>query len=470
MDKRFRLLEKCLWLFLCYSQSSFLCLADSLYLEFSGTPSDGQVLAFNSSTGRWEPDTVSGGGGSHGDGANCSAGQYPLGVDANGAVQNCTTDAVNDSVDSSELDNLCATNGKLLQRAAGAWACADPTVDTNANTICSGTATYLDGEGNCDDISAIYAAISHSHSIANVTSLQASLDAKAPLASPTFTGTVILPASQVVNGVTLSTAQGTSNFLRGDGTYATPSGGGSDHGALTGLADDDHSQYHNDARGDARYYLQGQVDSWFAAKATQTEVETARGDAPTLTARISTISNFASPNAGGVVAGRFYDNSFQGTASSTLAGAANRMDLAPFYTSVPLAIDQIGVAVSTAVAASNVKVVIYSTGSDGWPEDLLYETANLSCATTGYKSESLTFSFNSGTMYWVGVRHSSTATLRTINVSSAVNLGLTGSTATTYANVLRSTVTFANAAPDPYTFAASQLTAATPPSIRFRAN
>lgn len=30
-------------------------------------------------------------------------------------------------------------------------------------------------------------------------------------------------------------------------------GGVADHGALTGLADDDHSQYHTDARGDARY-------------------------------------------------------------------------------------------------------------------------------------------------------------------------------------------------------------------------
>lgn len=30
-------------------------------------------------------------------------------------------------------------------------------------------------------------------------------------------------------------------------------GGVTDHGALTGLADDDHSQYHTDARGDARY-------------------------------------------------------------------------------------------------------------------------------------------------------------------------------------------------------------------------
>lgn len=29
--------------------------------------------------------------------------------------------------------------------------------------------------------------------------------------------------------------------------------GATDHGALTGLADDDHTQYHNNARGDARY-------------------------------------------------------------------------------------------------------------------------------------------------------------------------------------------------------------------------
>ncbi|MDA2917500.1 hypothetical protein MYX64_11790, partial [Nitrospinae bacterium AH_259_B05_G02_I21] len=29
-----------------------------------------------------------------------------------------------------------------------------------------------------------------------------------------------------------------------------------DHGLLTGLADDDHTQYHNDTRGDARYYTE----------------------------------------------------------------------------------------------------------------------------------------------------------------------------------------------------------------------
>ena len=45
------------------------------------------------------------------------------------------------------------------------------------------------------------------------------------------------------------------------------SGGVTDHGALTGLADDDHAIYHTNARGDARYYLKSEVDAALAGKA-----------------------------------------------------------------------------------------------------------------------------------------------------------------------------------------------------------
>jgi len=38
-------------------------------------------------------------------------------------------------------------------------------------------------------------------------------------------------------------------------TDITIAGGVTDHGALTGLGDDDHTQYHNDTRGDARYQV-----------------------------------------------------------------------------------------------------------------------------------------------------------------------------------------------------------------------
>ena len=49
-----------------------------------------------------------------------------------------------------------------------------------------------------------------------------------------------------------------------------PAGGGgvTDHGALAGLEGDDHTQYHTNARGDARYYTQNQIDTAFGLKVT----------------------------------------------------------------------------------------------------------------------------------------------------------------------------------------------------------
>ncbi len=52
-------------------------------------------------------------------------------------------------------------------------------------------------------------------------------------------------------GVTGSAVAGTVHY-RLDALEDSPAGV-TDHGALTGLADDDHAQYHTDARGDARY-------------------------------------------------------------------------------------------------------------------------------------------------------------------------------------------------------------------------
>lgn len=56
----------------------------------------------------------------------------------------------------------------------------------------------------------------------------------------------------LVSATNIKTVNG--NSLLGSGDLVISGGGGvTDHGALTGLADDDHTQYHNDARGDARY-------------------------------------------------------------------------------------------------------------------------------------------------------------------------------------------------------------------------
>lgn len=280
-----------------------------------------------------------------------------------------------------------------------------------------------------------------------------------------------------------------NDVLKWDGTkvvFGNGGGGGgvSDHGALTGLSDDDHTQYHNDTRGDARYYTQAQVDSALSGKAASShshiigdvtslqgyidEIEAARGDRSSLNLRISTISNFASPNAGGIVAGRYYDNAFQGTASTTLASAANRINLVPFYTSQTLAIDQLGVAISTA-AAGAARAVIYDSDSNGWPDSLLLTVDQSDTGTTGWKGASCTFTFDSGRQYWLGIHTAAAPTYRAINVSSAVNLGLNGNAGTSYYSMLRRTVTYASGAPSTWTFTSTDLVTGNPPSIRFRA-
>lgn len=215
--------------------------------------------------------------------------------------------------------------------------------------------------------------------------------------------------------------------------------------------------------------LSSQTDLQSALDAKVTDAAV-RGGASTLNDRLNTISNFASPNAGGVVVGQYYDNCFQGSASGTLIGAANRIELAPYYTSVNLPIDRIGCSVSTGVAASTFKIVIYSSGTDGWPNLRLYESADLSGVSAVFAEATLAFTFSSGVQYWVGVRHSSTCTLRTVALASAVNLGLTSNVAANYATVLRRTLAYATPATSPWVFTNTDRVAnITPPSIRFRA-
>lgn len=52
-------------------------------------------------------------------------------------------------------------------------------------------------------------------------------------------------------------------------------GGVTDHGALTGLADDDHPQYHNDTRGDIRYNTKAEITSALAGKSDTSHTHSA---------------------------------------------------------------------------------------------------------------------------------------------------------------------------------------------------
>jgi len=82
---------------------------------------------------------------------------------------------------------------------------------------------------------------------------------------------LVPPADSVPPGGTTGQVLTKQSATDGDADWQDPTSGGvTDHGALTGLGDDDHPQYHTDARGDARYFTQAQVTTSLAGKANTT--------------------------------------------------------------------------------------------------------------------------------------------------------------------------------------------------------
>jgi hypothetical protein len=160
------------------------------------------------------------------------------------------------------------------------------------------------------------------------------------------------------------------------------------------------------------------------------------------------------------------DNTLGSTATTTRALVNNQLELVPFSTAVALTIDVAGISVSTG-ATGNARVVAYSSSVAGWPDALLFQTADLSTASVAFAAAPVAYTFQPGVRYWIGVHGGSTATIRALPLSSATPLGLIGPAGTTYATVIRRTVAFGSA-PATWTFSTSDLVSATPPSVRFR--
>lgn len=203
----------------------------------------------------------------------------------------------------------------------------------------------------------------------------------------------------------------------------------------------------------------------------QLEINDARGSRSDLNTRITAISNFTSPNVGGIIVGNYYDSAQNSTSAVNATAAADRVEMSPFITSNPLRIDQIGVLVNNAVASAVGKCFIYSSSTLGWPDQLLHEDSlDISFASTNYRSNTIDFTFEADRVYWLGVRNSSNPVIRHINTSSAYNFGCVSATSTEYFTVVRRTIAYATALPATWGFVTSDLVGgAAPPSIRIRA-
>lgn len=157
-----------------------------------------------------------------------------------------------------------------------------------------------------------------------------------------------------------------------------------------------------------------------------------------------------------------------GGATSTLTGAAGRMDLFPFVSSADLVADALGVNCTTAVAAAQCKLVVYEALPNGQPGSLLLETGTADLATVGNKVLAASLTFYRGRTYWLGVRHSSTAALSAWALQATPDINGGTTMVTTARKTLRRTVVFANVAPATWNFVSSEINAAAATAIWLR--
>ena len=176
------------------------------------------------------------------------------------------------------------------------------------------------------------------------------------------------------------------------------------------------------------------------------------------------------PNFDLYIPGQWYDAAFQGTVTpTTYVGVANALDVAPFFVGNDLIVNNLSVGVVTGVASANVHIVIYEAGENYLPNNKVYESGDLSAATsTTVVGTDVNFQFLGGKLYWLGVHNSSTATLRGIRDYASISLGLNANTSASANNmILRKSVAFGSA-PANWTFSAAELTNIAPPSVRFK--
>ena len=145
--------------------------------------------------------------------------------------------------------------------------------------------------------------------------------------------------------------------------------------------------------------------------------------------------------------GGIYSNIPIAASSSSHALISNTLYLAPFTPAYSFTISNFLINV-TVLGAGNFRILLYShSDTNGLPDVLLYESADLSVLTTGVKTATTTQTFTAGTTYWFGVYGNSSAQLAASVPGSQNQIGM-DSTLTQYTSISRS-ATFGSA-PNPF--------------------
>lgn len=250
------------------------------------------------------------------------------------------------------------------------------------------------------------------------------------------------------SGLAPASGGGTANFLRADGAWAAPAGGGSvTWGTITGTLS---------AQTDLQAALDSKSDDGHSHAIAEVSGLQAALDNPVDGFSLKPPSTY------------WISQSGIETTLVTLAGAANRIDLMPFRAGFDFTADALGVLCSTAAASALGKLLVYSVDGDGRPDTLLLETGTLDFGTTGFKSIGMSLSLTKGARYWLGIRHSSTATLNAHQIYTVPTLYFPTTPTTAPQKLLRRTLAFATAAPSTWGFNAAEAVSASPTAVFLR--
>ncbi len=155
--------------------------------------------------------------------------------------------------------------------------------------------------------------------------------------------------------------------------------------------------------------------------------------------------------------------------AATQAMVAGREDISPFVSAFDLSIDLAYISASTGVTGSSVRVVVYASDANGRPTGAPVLSGAIDTTNAGTKSAGISYSFEKGKMYWLGVRLGPTGTPTLRVAQPYAHYALTWSTASTPARsaVLRRTIGIGDTTDYP-AFSNSLITAASTPMVLMR--
>ena len=144
-----------------------------------------------------------------------------------------------------------------------------------------------------------------------------------------------------------------------------------------------------------------------------------------------------------------------------------RVSAFPFTARADTVITGFALNVTVAAAGSLAKFVVYDADTNGRPNALLAETADVDCASTGPKTAAATLTLRRGLTYWLGVRFSGVTTVSAW-VSSATPDINGGAVSTIPRKSLSRGLSYATPAPQTWGWSSAEIITNLPPAIWLR--